>query len=187
MRVAVRESREVPVWLVENLLRAGRLLVVVDGLSERSEETRRAFEPTRPGFPIAKFIATSRKLDEPGMNPVLEPLGIIGGMLADFVTGYLQESARIWTPACAFQTTRRSSSPAPVSVDCCAIVCDGLDGFYVGEPPGRSAVPNVQPPFTVSQICSIATFFFCFDLPQEEARRRCKGSSADAVLVATPN
>ena len=46
--------------LTEVLLRSGRVLVIVDGLSECNEATRRAFDPTRPDFPVMRLIVTSR-------------------------------------------------------------------------------------------------------------------------------
>jgi hypothetical protein len=49
--------------LAEVLLRSGRVLMIVDGLSERNENTRRAFDPARPGFPIMRLIVTSRDSD----------------------------------------------------------------------------------------------------------------------------
>jgi photosystem II stability/assembly factor-like uncharacterized protein len=48
--------------LTEALLRSGRVLVIVDGLSERDEITQRAFDPAQPNFPIMRLILTSRRI-----------------------------------------------------------------------------------------------------------------------------
>jgi hypothetical protein len=56
--------------LAEALLRSGRVLVIVDGLSERNDGTRRAFDPSRPNFPIMRLIVTSRDVKYGSMRSV---------------------------------------------------------------------------------------------------------------------
>ena len=48
------------VHAAEALLGCGRVLVIVDGLSERDEVTRSAFDPSRPAFPVMRLVVTSR-------------------------------------------------------------------------------------------------------------------------------
>jgi hypothetical protein len=45
LRLALEESRPISLTLTKALLRSGRVLVIVDGLSERSAATRQAFDP----------------------------------------------------------------------------------------------------------------------------------------------
>src|SRR6516225_9021263 len=51
--------------LVDKLLKNRRVLVVVDGLSEMSEEKRRAIRPSHPGFAARALVATSRLEEAP--------------------------------------------------------------------------------------------------------------------------
>ena len=73
------------------MLRSGRVLVIVDGLSERSAATRQAFDPQRQGFEIYRLIVTSREREHPGMSVVVETETIPSGGLFDFIERYLQE------------------------------------------------------------------------------------------------
>jgi hypothetical protein len=124
LRAAIRQDSEIPSWLIEKLLRTGRLVVVLDGLSERSTETARAFNPTRPGFPIARLIVTSRDLNEPGMETVLEPAGISGGpALVAFVSEYLKKTSVI--------DTRIRVPEEPIILDSCAKLLRLLRGKVV--------------------------------------------------------
>ncbi len=75
--------------LTEALLRAGDLLVIVDGLSERDNATRRAFDPTRMGFPIMRLIATSRSAERGGMSAMLETVAIPPDALYGFIDSFL--------------------------------------------------------------------------------------------------
>jgi hypothetical protein len=80
--------------LTEVLLRSGDVLVIVDGLSERDNATRRAFDPARSGFPIMRLIATSRATDRGGMSAVLETVTIPPDALYGFIDSYLTAIAR---------------------------------------------------------------------------------------------
>ncbi|MBD2028251.1 NACHT domain-containing protein, partial [Leptolyngbya sp. FACHB-711] len=54
------ESDPISEALLEQLLRKNRILVIVDGLSERSEETRKQVNPELPDFLINALLVTSR-------------------------------------------------------------------------------------------------------------------------------
>jgi hypothetical protein len=84
-------SRSAPngLWPFNALIRLD--LVIVDGLSERSEATRRAFDPQRQGFQIYRFIVTSRERAMPGANTLVETETIPTGALFDFIDRYLEE------------------------------------------------------------------------------------------------
>jgi hypothetical protein len=76
--------------LTEALLRSGRVVVIVDGLSERDENTRQAFDPGRPSFPIMRFVATSRNFARGNMGAVLEALEIPPDALYTFLHSYIE-------------------------------------------------------------------------------------------------
>jgi hypothetical protein len=91
LRPALNERRRITIGLISALLRSGRVLVIVDGLSERSEATRRAFDPQRQGFELYRFIVTSRERAMPGTNTLVEAETIPTGALFDFINRYLEE------------------------------------------------------------------------------------------------
>jgi hypothetical protein len=78
--------------LAEALLRSGRVLVIVDGLSERNDATRRAFDPTRPGFPIMRLIVTSRDAERGRMSSAIEMRTIPRDALYSFISRYIDEA-----------------------------------------------------------------------------------------------
>jgi hypothetical protein len=55
--------------LIEQLLRAKRILVVIDGLSRMNAEARRKLRPERLDFPINALIVTSDREEELGKVP----------------------------------------------------------------------------------------------------------------------
>jgi photosystem II stability/assembly factor-like uncharacterized protein len=81
--------------LAEALVRSGSVLVIVDGLSERNEATRRAFDPARPNFPIMRLVVTSRDSDRRTMDAVMETLAISSDGLYSFIERYIDEAIAI--------------------------------------------------------------------------------------------
>ncbi|MGG6266365.1 HEAT repeat domain-containing protein [Leptolyngbya sp. AN03gr2] len=78
---------------LEKLLRQRRILVIVDRLSELSEETRQEIRPGHPDFPANALIVTSRVeevLDEVPKTTV-KPLRIEGNRLSSFLEAYLNQ------------------------------------------------------------------------------------------------
>lgn len=78
---------------LERLLRQRRILVIVDRLSELSEETRQEIRPGHPDFPANALIVTSRveeTLDEVPKTTV-KPLRIEGNRLSSFLEIYLNQ------------------------------------------------------------------------------------------------
>jgi hypothetical protein len=55
-----RCTSSIPDELLRELLRRKRILVIVDGLSELDDLTRRSLRPGGPDFPVAALIITSR-------------------------------------------------------------------------------------------------------------------------------
>jgi HEAT repeat protein len=78
---------------LEKLLRQRRLLVVVDRLSELSENTRQVIRPGHPDFPANALIVTSRIEETLDNVPktVMKPLRIEGNRLSSFLEAYLTQ------------------------------------------------------------------------------------------------
>jgi len=78
--------------LVKRLLRKQRLLVVIDGLSERDDYTRRAIRPDSAEFAANCMIVTSRLEEalEEVHKTVMKPVRIAGNQLSIFMDGYLR-------------------------------------------------------------------------------------------------
>jgi HEAT repeat protein len=97
--------------LVEALVLSGRVLVIVDGLSERNEITRRAFDPTRAGFPVMRLVVTSRNADRVRMSTVIETLAIPPDSLYSFINRYV----------CAIAAQSGTQSPGEADIlEACA-------------------------------------------------------------------
>src|SRR5205823_8681295 len=80
LQALVGERDPVPAEFCEQLLRQQRVLVIVDGLSEKGEESRGQFRPGAPGFPANALIVTSRareRLDDVPRSE-LTPLRVQG-------------------------------------------------------------------------------------------------------------
>jgi len=75
------------------LLKRKRLLVIVDHLSELSEETRTQFRPASPDFPIGAFVVTSRVENVVDGIPksIIKPQRIAGNRLTSFMEAYLTQ------------------------------------------------------------------------------------------------
>ncbi len=81
---------------LEKLLRQRRILVIVDRLSELSEETRQQIRPGHPDFPANALVVTSRveeTLDEVPKTSV-KPLRIEGNRLSSFLEAYLMQRGK---------------------------------------------------------------------------------------------
>jgi HEAT repeat protein len=79
--------------LLEQLLKQRRILVIVDRLSEMSEQTQTAIRPEMPDFPVNALLVTSR-LEEPlgrVTKTAIKPLRIAGNRLSSFMESYLSQ------------------------------------------------------------------------------------------------
>jgi HEAT repeat protein len=99
--------------MVQHLLQRKRILVVIDGLSELSDDTRNRIRPINPEFRANALVVTSR-LEEPldGLyRDVLRPLRIKGGRLSSFLEAYLQKCGKrgLFDDAEFFEVCRRLS------------------------------------------------------------------------------
>jgi HEAT repeat protein len=82
--------------LVTHLLRQSRLLVIIDSLSELSDDTRKEIRPANPDFPANALIVTSRAneaLDKISRT-VIQPLRIQGDKLSSFMEAYLTQRGK---------------------------------------------------------------------------------------------
>ena len=79
--------------LLKQLLIERRILVIVDHLSEMSEQTRTAIKPEMPDFSVNALLVTSR-LEEPlgrVTKTAIKPLRIAGNRLSSFMESYLSQ------------------------------------------------------------------------------------------------
>lgn len=82
--------------LLVQLLRKQRLLVIVDHLSEMSENTRKQIRPELPNFAVNALVVTSR-IEEKlgGVNRTkLEPLRVENNQLLEFMGAYLRQQGK---------------------------------------------------------------------------------------------
>jgi hypothetical protein len=96
LQVQLETEQLLPESLVNALLRNGRILVIVDGLTERDEATRTAIRPAASEFLPSTMIVTSRKAEALGAATVVRitPTRISGGRLSNFVGAYLTKVGR---------------------------------------------------------------------------------------------
>ena len=75
------------------LLKRKRLLVIIDHLSELSEETRKQIRPAGTDFPIGAFVVTSRveNIVDDVPKSLLKPQRIAGNRLTSFMEAYLTQ------------------------------------------------------------------------------------------------
>jgi HEAT repeat protein len=82
--------------LLEQLLKQRRILVIVDRLSEMSEQTQTAIRPEMPDFPVNALLVTSR-LEEPlgrVTKTAIKPLRIVRDRLSSFMESYLSQQQK---------------------------------------------------------------------------------------------
>ncbi len=90
-------DKRIPEGMVEELLRSGRILLIVDGYSERNEGTRNAILGALPL--IARVVFTSRTEVDVAHRPIIRirPLPIEGKNLWRFMEGFLRREAASWS------------------------------------------------------------------------------------------
>ncbi|MGB3761169.1 MAG: HEAT repeat domain-containing protein [Rivularia sp. (in: cyanobacteria)] len=107
------EMESISEELLERLLRERRILVIVDHLSEMSEETRKAIHPDSPDFYINALVVTSRSEEKLGQvtKTTLKPLLIQGDRLSSFMEAYLIQANKrdLFTDPEFFQACTRLS------------------------------------------------------------------------------
>ncbi len=107
------EMESISEELLERLLRERRILVIVDHLSEMSQETRKAIHPDSPDFYINALVVTSRSEEKLGQvtKTTLKPLLIQGDRLSSFMEAYLVQANKrdLFTDPEFFQACSRLS------------------------------------------------------------------------------
>jgi HEAT repeat protein len=88
------QSTELPSpELVHHLLKSKRLLLLIDGLSEIDEPTRKKILMDLSNLPVTALVITSRQHEylEEYSPSVIEPMKISGSFLSDFLSTYFAE------------------------------------------------------------------------------------------------
>jgi len=90
LQALVGETNPIEPQFFDQLLRKKRVLVIVDGFSEMSEDTREKVRPETADFPVAALVVTSR-IDEKQLGPAttLEPILLKGNRVSSFIEAYL--------------------------------------------------------------------------------------------------
>jgi hypothetical protein len=81
----LNSSRAVPEGFVKALLRAGRIIVMVDRWGQLSEATKHTLNFTRKEFPAAAFVIASREEPNDPVDIVVEPALLDSSTLAFFL------------------------------------------------------------------------------------------------------
>ena len=86
-------ARTISDTLFEELLRKRRILVIIDHLSEMSEQMHQLIHPEMPEWSIKAFIVTSRNRESLGhlAKTTIQPLRIEGDRLSSFMENYLRQ------------------------------------------------------------------------------------------------
>jgi HEAT repeat protein len=85
--------QKIPDELLEHLLRQQRLLVIVDGFSEMSKDSREQIQPQSSNFPVNALVVTSRVEEKLGNvnKTTLKPMRVEGNRLSSFMEAYLRK------------------------------------------------------------------------------------------------
>jgi len=111
----VSEPEPISEELLEHLLRKQRILVIVDHLSEMSEQTRDFIHPEMSDCPVNALIVTSRTKEKLGgvNRTTITPLLVEGNRLSSFMEAYLikLDNARsLFTDSQFFEACRNLSN-----------------------------------------------------------------------------
>jgi len=91
LRESVGDNADLSGEFVERLLVTGRVLVLVDGLSELASETQQLFTPRdTPGFPVRRLIVTARRHLDLVATHTIKTIRIRGDQISAFVDAYLR-------------------------------------------------------------------------------------------------
>jgi HEAT repeat protein len=93
----INEQEPINDELLKQLLKTGRILVLIDRLSEMSDNVRQTIDPSSKVYPINALIITSRQSSR--INNILpdriEPLQLTGSELMRFIEEYLKTTRNI--------------------------------------------------------------------------------------------
>ncbi|MEZ2321715.1 MAG: HEAT repeat domain-containing protein [Microcoleus sp.] len=93
----INEQEPISDELLKHLLQAGRILVIIDRVSEMSQAARQTIDPTSKTYPINALVLTSRQREKIGnIQPkIMEPLSLSGSELMRFIEEYLKVTRNI--------------------------------------------------------------------------------------------
>jgi len=91
----VGESSTISTEFFRELLKKKRALIIVDHLSEMSDDTRRQIRLEEADFPASAFVLTSR-IAEPLCKPTatLQPILLVGNRVSSFVESYVAQQEK---------------------------------------------------------------------------------------------
>ncbi|KYC35889.1 hypothetical protein WA1_48625 [Scytonema hofmannii PCC 7110] len=109
----IGKAEPIPKELLEHLLRQRRVLVIVDRLSEMSEDTQKKIKFGDPDFPVNALIVTSRIKEVFNVEPktTIEPQRLKSASLSVFIDSYLklQKKRNSFSDVDYFEACRRLS------------------------------------------------------------------------------
>jgi HEAT repeat protein len=93
----INEQEPISDELLKQLLQSGRILVIIDRVSEMSQAARQTIDPVSKTYPINALVLTSRQREKTGnIHPyVIEPLPLTGSELMRFMEEYLKTTHNI--------------------------------------------------------------------------------------------
>jgi len=96
LRDLTNETRAIPDWLCERLLQDGRILVIIDGLSEMTEASEKPL-PLDPAYTVAALVLTSRSesLWAEVSHTDIRPLRINSDHLSPFISAYVGAAVKL--------------------------------------------------------------------------------------------
>ncbi|MBD0388113.1 MAG: HEAT repeat domain-containing protein, partial [Nostoc sp. C3-bin3] len=113
LNTLIGEAEPIPEELLKHLLRQRRVLVIVDRLSEMSEDTQKKIKFRDPDFPVNALIITSRIKEVFNVEPktTIEPQRLKSVSLSAFMDSYLklQKKRNNFSDADYFDACRRLS------------------------------------------------------------------------------
>jgi len=91
---AVTRATSLSLELAGVLVRAGRVLVIIDGISERNKPTQQILRAARSSLAIPRLVATSRDFERAGIGIgiAVETPEIPPGRLYDFIATYIDRT-----------------------------------------------------------------------------------------------
>ncbi|MGH8657387.1 MAG: HEAT repeat domain-containing protein, partial [Gammaproteobacteria bacterium] len=91
LELTLGRSRPLTDELLQSLLKTGRLLVVIDGFSEMTQQSRQLLDPNTPGFPRINLVITSRQKEPLDTEVVVKTRLLDKDLLIMFLRGYVQQ------------------------------------------------------------------------------------------------
>ncbi|MGH8579511.1 MAG: HEAT repeat domain-containing protein [Gammaproteobacteria bacterium] len=92
LELTLGRSRPLTDELLQALLKTGRLLVIIDGFSEMTQQSRQLLDPSTPGFPRTNLLITSRQKERLGDTEVVVKTRLLDkDLLIIFLRSYVQQ------------------------------------------------------------------------------------------------